>query len=191
MSLTELVLIITITNFLIRFRDMQSMLRTLQEFDLDSNDEVAFVRKKVMFFLKISIFYYVSANCAATNADIVAAFSPVDDPILPFRAWVPQLDWRHDRIHYWIVFWYQSVGMFITCNLNVTMELFSCFLTYVVSCQMEILGMRLARLGYAQESLGVDAAKPARVKSALPGKKNNEDYLKLTNHIKMHQDITM
>lgn len=146
MTLTEVALVIKILNFMIRIVEMQAMLRSAEEFLLEDEKEEKLLRSYVGKFFKISIFYYLAAFYASSSADVAAALGDSND--LPFSAWYPYFDWEHNNRHFWILFVYQAVGMFITAMVNVSLELFAAMLMTMNSFQMEVLGIRLRRLGF-------------------------------------------
>lgn len=174
MSLTEVALFIKVVNFFVRGKAMQTMLRTIQEFKLENLDEERIIDEKLSFFLKVSIYYYGMANMAGFSGDFAALVAK--DVRLPFQGWYP-LDWKHNRLSYWIVFVYQGIGMFITSNLNITIELFPMFLMFMISAKVEILGRRLQMIGYQNHQIDSDEA-PSPNKASL-----------LINCIKTHEHI--
>lgn len=45
--------------------------------------------------------------------------------------------------------------MIITCNINISIELFPMFLMFMISAQMDILGKRMAAIGYTDGRIQV------------------------------------
>lgn len=149
MALTELALFVKIANFFVRIDAMQEMFRSIQSFQLDSIEEEHLINRRLKFFLKISIYYYGCANMAVVTSMISTLLST--EVKLPFYGWYV-VDWRENRQHYWAVFAYQIIGMYITANLNITIELFPMLLMYMASVQMEILGRRMRKIGWRQNT---------------------------------------
>lgn len=145
MTLTELVLTIKILNFYTHYRDLQAILETVQSFELETEEEMNLVRKKFENIRRASIFYYVVALSAGSSADVSAFFSNQTE--LPFPAWMPLVNWKENAMHYWFVFSYQAMCMFITTTLNIGVEVFAYYLIFGVAIMMEVLGMRMAKIG--------------------------------------------
>lgn len=170
MSLTELALLIKVINFYFYNRRMQYLLHWLQEFTLEKVSEVVTVKARIDFLFKaICLYFFVSIM--TINALGVNTALNTNNTLL-FSGWYPGLDWQYNNRDYWIVFAYQYVGVFITCNLNVGVDSFFCVLLYMVSSQMTILGKRLMIIG------------------KLPNRESIfEKRLKLIENIKTHRNI--
>lgn len=145
MSLTEVALFVKIVNFFMRSKAMQTMLSTVHNFQLACAEEEQLVRKRLTFFLGVSIYYYSCANSAIVTS--VAVALTTKEIRLPFNGWYP-LDWKQGNANYWLVFVYQTVGMIVTANANITIELFPMILMYMASVKVEILGLRMCRIGW-------------------------------------------
>lgn len=150
MALTELALFIKIANFFIRARGMQSLLHTMRSFKLDSIEEDQLISKRLAFFKKIATYYYACANLAICTSVLTAILS--SELKLPFYGWYI-LEWRNNRQNYWCIFAYQIIGMIITANVNITIELFPMLLMYMASVQIEILGRRMKVVGWTRGTL--------------------------------------
>lgn len=175
MALTEVALFVKIVNFFIRFKAMQSMFRTVQNFQLESAEEEQLIRERLSFFLNVSIYYYACANSAVVMNTISALSATVVK--LPFHGWYG-LDWRENRNYYWLIFAYQTVGMTITANLNITIELFPMLLMFMASVKMELLGRRMQLIGWCVEN----------TKNTMKDSVQNA-HLDLINSIETHKDI--
>lgn len=190
MSLTEVALLVKTMNFFIRAKIMQDMLAQIQSFHLETDEERKLIKDKLKFFLRISIYYYGVAYLGIYSSFYGAAVSK--EVRLPYQGWYP-LDWQHNNISYWITFAYQSIGMIITCNINITIELFPMFLMFMTSVQMEILGGRLQAIGHDCE----------KIQAVRPGNGQEETVMMpftvvqrkslqvLIKSIKTHRDCTM
>lgn len=150
MALTELALFIKIANFFILVRGMQSLLHTMRNFRLQSMDEENLIKRRLSFFVKVSIYYYACANTVCLTSALSAVMS--SEVKLPFYGWYG-VDWKHNRQNYWSIFVYQMVGMVFTANENITIELFPMILMYMASVQMEILGRRMKVVGWNRNTL--------------------------------------
>lgn len=86
------------------------------------------------------------------------------------------LDWQHNRRDFLILTGYQHFGMIVTCNLNLSVDLFFCLLMFMNGAQMEILGKRMEKM---EKELNEQNRKSNKV-----------DYIKcLIVHIKIHKDV--
>lgn len=148
MSLTEIALLLKIANFIFHHSTMHYLLATIQKFELETKTEIVLAKNRISGFFKLVIYYYCCVNWTATYIDVSALF--VNEPIvLPYRGWYP-IDWQYNRVSYWLVYMYQVIGMAITSNLNVTIELFPIFLLFTVSLEIEVLGLRLQNTQYSR-----------------------------------------
>lgn len=180
MTLTEVALAVKIVNFLRRINEFQQMLRAAQDFELVNDDELKLLKIYVDRFFKMALFYYLAAFYAGCSADIAAAFGSVNE--LPFSAWYPFFDWKNSNLDFWILVVYQTAGMFVTSMINVTVELFASLLMFMTSFQMEVLGMRLSKLGYTPENIKKEQTK-------FPAEKLNELSQKIFEYTKFDQNI--
>lgn len=181
MSLTEFALLVKAILFYLLNRKLQKLFGTLNEFVLDSDEERALVQERLQFFFKIMVFYYAVSNGGVLITEFGSAFSPV--PRLPYSGWYPYLDWKHSRRDYWIVFTYQSLGMSSTCNMNVTVDSFACFFMYMISVEMELLGMRLRGMGHKD-------IPPAGAEAMTSMEGGGGRYLyQLIDQIKLHENM--
>lgn len=151
MTLTEIALVIKILNYMFRVIEMQKILHSTEQFSLETDAEQILLQLYVDRYLKIIIFYYIAVLYASTNADVISALGHNND--LPYSAWYPYFDWKNNNRHFWILFVYQAIGMFITAMVNVSLELYAAMLMIMNSFQMEVLGMRLRKLGYTNENV--------------------------------------
>lgn len=122
---------------------MKKCFKSVNDFVIETEHETEFLQNRMEPFQKLALFYYILPNVCGINAYLKPLFAAKTE--LPFLGWYP-LDWKNNSLDYWITYVYQVVGILIEINLNVTMELFPSYLMYMLSTQMEILGMRLERI---------------------------------------------
>lgn len=148
MTLTLITLFGKVLNFKIFLRRIQNLLHIGDEFALKNDHEILLVDQRISFFKKLSTLLYLSANIAALSSFIGGFIS--EERRLPYLAWFP-FDWKSNLTGYVSVYLYQAIGMVIQANLNVSMDLFSAYLMYIASIKLEILGVRLEKLGQLKE----------------------------------------
>lgn len=175
MSLTELALVFKVFNFLWRNKQLQALLKWLHSYDVDNLEQHKIVKEKLNFFIKVSVFYYITANVAICGEEIRSVFRT--EPKLAYSGWYPGLDWEHSRRDFYIVTSYQFLGLLVTGNTNLSIDLFFCLIMYMNGTQMQFLGMRMERLG--QEING------KRTKNVDKGQHTK----RLIEYIKIHQNI--
>lgn len=132
-----------ISNFYWNNTGMKECLKIVGDFELETEFESEFLEKRMDPFQKLALFYYIIPNICGITAYLKPTFATKTE--LPFLGWYP-LDWKNDSMNYWLTYVYQVIGILIEINLNVTMELFPSYLMYMLSIQMEILGMRLENI---------------------------------------------
>lgn len=123
---------------------IQSCLTRVHNFRLVNDEEKKFADDKLRIFVKFVIFYAFICNLTITFVSWRVMF--VKEPELPFAAWYPFLDWKHNNRDFWIAQTIQFYGMVIAVNINLTCELFPCYFLTMIGCQLDILGMRLRKL---------------------------------------------
>lgn len=180
MTLIEVALVIKILNCIIRAQEILQMFRSAENFVLENNEEMHLLKIYVNNYFKFSMFYFLAAIYASSSADISAALSDTND--LPFSAWYPYFDWINNSRHFWMLWLYQAIGMFITAVVNVALEQFAALLMIMNSFQMEVLGMRLSKLGYSSNSDSIDKSRFSRAEM-------NGVSSKLIQYLKIHQDV--
>lgn len=183
MALTEFALLIKIINFYSRLDSMQHQLRIVQNFRLESVDEVKQFDRRLNFIFWILMLDFISTGLAVTNAMIKSLLSKSGEWLLLFPAWYP-IDWRNDRKSFWMSFGHQYLALILTSNLNVAIEMYPNFLLFMISAEMEILGGRLNVLGY-EKRLNDDCV------IVTNSAKQNEILKQLKSYIKIHQEILM
>lgn len=170
-----------ILNFYWHNADMKNCFHQVNEFVLENEHEEELLRIRLVPFKKLSLFYYIVPNICGITAYLKPIFATETE--LPFLGWYP-LDWAHKSLDYWMTYVYQVVGIFIEINLNVTLELFPSYLMYMLSIQMEILGLRLE--GMSSATCGNDVLVND---ISLRNKGQQEVFGKMVNYLKMHQKM--
>lgn len=179
-ALSGKILTITLNN-----KKVRKMLYSIQQFRLIDDEERALVTKRMASFFKLLTVYYVSCNLALLGIDFVVLGAK--EPQLVWKAWYP-LDWQHNSLHYWIVYAYQAVGIQLTCNLNVSLDMFVNFLMCCISTCLEILGNRMKVIGHSRNTVRGGKERLRAIDSAIVA---YEEKLKLIECIEMHKRICM
>lgn len=156
LSLTAIAMIGKVLNFKIQFRRIQRALRVAESFTLENDREKLFVDERISFYNKICTFFLVAANIGVFFICFGAIL--VDEKRLPILAWFP-FDWKSNTTIYALCYTYQTISLTIQANLNVTLDLFSAYLMHVASIKLEILGVRLEKLGTGQRNQQTDDTK--------------------------------
>lgn len=141
---------------------IQSCLSRVHNFSLLDDEEKKYVNQKLDVFFKFTVVFAVTCNLTITF--VCWSVLLASEPLLPFAAWYPNLDWQHSVRDFWIAHSIQFYGMVVAVNINIACELLPCFFLTVIGCQLEILGMRLQKLNSVR---------------SLEGKKNSEIIEKL------------
>lgn len=144
MSLAQLSLVIKVVNFYVRLNSMQRLLETTKKFQLKSFTEEKLFNERMRFIYKIVMALIISCNVAHFSAELKAIMTP--EMLLPFPCWYPE-SWFDGGIKYFLVYIHQSLGAFLTSNLNGAMEAYAAIYLYMIGIQMEILGIRLRCIG--------------------------------------------
>lgn len=156
-TLTLITLFGKVLNFKMYLSKIQNLSHIAEEFELENEQESYLVNQRISFYNKLTLLLLCTANTSACSNYVGALLS--SEVRLPYLAWYP-FEWRSNSSTYILLYMYQVIGMFIQCNLNVGMDLFSAYLMYVGSLKLEILGMRLEKLSTFHEqgslNLGMD-----------------------------------
>lgn len=142
MSLTETALAIKVINFFFHNREWQKCLSDLKKFKINTIEEEKIIRKSAWIFQILIVVYFFFPNCAIHASGITPLFSK--DTKLIFSGWYPGFDWQNNRQDYWYIYAYQYIGIIITCNLNVGIDSYYCFVMHTLSAQIRIFGRRLS-----------------------------------------------
>lgn len=180
MALTEIALVLKIVNFRVRVRAIQRMMHQLKSFHLESEAEKHEFNKRLRLLFYIYPLFIMGANFACLSSHFrVFASSKY---ILPFPAFYG-FDHGTGGIPYWLIYVHQTIGMTLTSNLNVNIDMMSNLLMFMCSVQMDILGMRLRSLGY-------DNADDGRASNQLLGDRGQlRTLVRLKESIQLHQQI--
>lgn len=180
MTFTCVALLFKTSNFLWYNRDMKINLKIINDFQLENDDEVDFVRDRLRVYWNIWLSVYLMIN-----ATIYAAFTNALIAVprqLPFRAYYP-MDWQHNDRNYWIAYAYQVVGMIVQANLNIVVEVFPGYLIYMVKVKMDILAKRLRGISKNLKKGSVNDIDSTSVEQ-------RKSITDLIDCIKLHQHIT-
>lgn len=181
MALTEIALMLKIANFYFRIQSMQNLLGKLKSFHIETDDEREQFDKKLNFIFSAWLIFMIGANMAGFSAQLKVFASP--EYILPFPAYY-YMDHTDGGAKYWIIYAHQTIGMTLTSNLNVCIEMFPNLLMYMCFVEMEILGMRLRSLGY---NITDDESRDIRARD--PETTQGKVLRRLKNCIQLHQEI--
>lgn len=177
MFLTQFCGLIKFMCFLVNNDNFQKLVERGYHFQLESEIEEKLVQRRLQFFFKVVIFYYVMAMIAIHMTELMAIFA--ETVKLPFSSWYPYLDWQHNTRHYWIAVTYQHISITSASLLIITIDVLFSLLLYVVSIEIELIGLRLSNIGYFCEE---------DLQSRLVFETQNFDILK--NNINFHRDAT-
>lgn len=167
MTLTEFSLMTKILNLYIHLRSIQQLLRSVEEFRLETVAEREYFNKR----LKL-IFFLLMIDFSITNLAHVLAIMKVlldSSRNLTFPLWCP-FDWKNNSQNYWLVSTYQLFAMGITSNTHVAIQWYTTFIFCMISTKTEILSMRLQNIGYSfdNETKSVDTEdKRIEIKKSL------------------------
>lgn len=170
-----------ILNFYWHNTGMKNCFKSVNDFVLETEHETEFLQNRMEPFQKLALFYYILPNVCGITAYLKPLFAAKTE--LPFLGWYP-LDWKNNSTDYWITYIYQVVGILIEINLNVTMELFPSYLMYMLSTQMDILGMRLERIS-ASTCDNDELAQNISIST----KEQQEIVRKMVKYLKLHQQM--
>lgn len=186
-GLTVLALFVKVLNFFWYNNLIQKILENIQQFELIDDNEIELVNDRTKTFLKLMVFYYFAPNTTGITTFINAVF--VTPPQLPFNGWYP-LDWQHNNRDYWLTYFYQTFGMAMEINLNITIDLFPCYIMFMISVQMELLGGRLANIEGGPGKIMTDGKLMAKqqVDVWADGTDRQSERM-IVDCIKIHQNI--
>lgn len=144
MSLTEAALVIKIINFSINNSEWQHILHDIENYRIISLKDEQIIRKRTWIFQLVIYVYFFLPNFATHALGMSPLFSGTKS--LAFSGWYPGFNWESNRTDYWTIFAYQYIGMFITCNLNVVIDSYYCFVMHTLSAQINIYGHHLSSI---------------------------------------------
>lgn len=149
MSLTEAALVIKVINFFVNNREWQKILTEISAFRIDLFHDEPIIRKRARIFQIILYVYFLIPNCAVYTIGLVPLFTGSVNLI--FSGYYPGLDWKNNRKDYWSIYVYQYIGIVLTCNINVAIDSYYCFMMHILSTQINIFGHRLSRMKIANK----------------------------------------
>lgn len=162
-------LLLKSTTFLYFNKRIQVLLKELENFELqDENEEKLVHERHKSFLMPLIMFLIVTEICAAVFAikSLIAV-----KPELPCPCFHP-LDWKNETLSYWLAWVHTFLSIQLAIARNVGVQLFYSFLTFFISILMEVLGLRLSNLNQ---------------KTTLPD--NCEYEQSLTDCIKIHKNL--
>lgn len=144
MSLTELALTIKLFNFFVHNREWQEILNEIKEFRIVSSQDERIIQQRANIFLTIVFVYFIFPNCALHALGTAPLITGRKNLI--FSGWYPYFDWENNKQDYWCIYAYQYIGIFITCNMNVVIDSYYCFVMHMLSAQINIFGQNLSEI---------------------------------------------
>lgn len=145
LSLSCIIICTRITNFYVNNDSMQHRLDEIHKFELWNRDEQLFIDQRLKGFNKLSFAFTVTIYFCLLTQLIVPLF--LSDTKLPLPIWFP-LNWQHNRIHFWIVYMYSSMAIFVIGHMVMLLQIYTCYLMFMNTLKFEVLGIRFSRLGY-------------------------------------------
>lgn len=189
-TLTVVALLVKVFNFFWYNTLIQRNLEKIQQFQLIDDNEIRLVNSRTKMFSKLMVYYYCICNTTGITTFINAIF--VTPPKLPFPGWYP-MDWQHNNRDYWLTYFYQTLGMAMEINWNITIELFPCYVMFMISVKMELLGGRMANIKPMKiEMMGDDGRTlmaNRQVMDEWDEEANQKSVRMIADCIKVHQDI--
>lgn len=107
-------------------------------------NEKRILQRRIKIFQIIIFSYYLFPNLTVHAFGLTPLLNGAKDPI--FSGWYPGLDWENSRRDYWFIYLYQYLGIFLTANLNVTIDSYYCFVMHMLSAQINIFRKRLSSI---------------------------------------------
>lgn len=175
MALTHLSFLFKIFNFVCRWQSMQSVHRTISNFELETVDEVKHFNGKMRNVYIVTVMFLTSSNIANVSTALKAIFST--ENLLTYPAWYPG-QWSNGGVKYLLVFVHQMIGACLSCNWHPAIEMYANIMLLSIGVQLDILGMRLHAIGYdvADNSLNTEMQRIQHLE-------------KLINCIRLHRKI--
>lgn len=145
MFLTQLCGLVKFIWFLVKIRNFRLLVNRSKTFQLESKFEEELVEQRFHFFIKLAGLYCSLAMIAVHTMELTAIFA--DTVELPFSSWFPFVDWEHNQKDYWIAVGYQYISVASSCLLLITIDVLFSFLLFVVSIEIELIGLRMSKIG--------------------------------------------
>lgn len=141
-SSTKIAMINKLIPIILYNKSFQRMKQLINDFQVKSRAEERLVGQRIDKFATIMYIFAVMPHSAISVWNIATILS--EERRLTFIGWYPGFDWENDDHTYWTLFWYQYIGITITAIVNISIDLFYCFVMYATSVEFEILGQRLS-----------------------------------------------
>lgn len=147
LSLSCVIICTRIGKFCVNHKAMQKRLNEIHAFELWNHEEEVVIAQRLRDFNKLCVAFTVSIYFCLTSQLIVPLF--LSKPTLPLPIWFP-LKWKHNRIHFWIVYIYSSLSIVVIGHMVMLLQIFTCYLMFMSTVKFELLGLRFSRLGTPQ-----------------------------------------
>lgn len=153
------------TNFVVRFKEMKNFLAVINSFEVFNQEELDLYKARLSRFVSVMIFYLSCAVFAVSFSNCAPLFDKTMR--LPYPGWYP-LDWGNilwklislsnpnisalvletNVTYYWTLYAYQFIGISFLSSTLVNLENYQIYCMVSATIQIEIIGMRLRRLGH-------------------------------------------
>lgn len=143
-TLAEISMAIRGANFIAKFDDIYGCLSTIKLFKCENMEELELYKKRQAMFTRVLRFYFSCASFACFFSLSAPFFA--DKPMLAYPAYYPYLDWKNNRMHFWIAYMYQLVGILILAHTLILLEAYHIYLMITIGAQLDILAIRLRNI---------------------------------------------
>lgn len=150
MSSTKIAMVNKLIPLILDNNKIQHIRSVINKFELKSLHEEQVATKCFNVFTKTMYTFLVMPHFSLSVLNIATILS--EERRLTFIGWYPGFDWENNDRDYWIIYIYQYIGITITATINITIDLFYCFLMYAISVEFEILGERLRSIEMKESS---------------------------------------
>lgn len=147
LSLSCVIICTRIANFYYKNDSMQERLDEIHNFQLWNYEEQSFIAHRLKRFNSLALAFTVTIYFCLSSQLLVPLF--LSNKTLPLPIWFP-LDWRHNSIHFWIVYMYSSMAIFVIGHMVMLLQIYTCYLMFMNTLKFEVLGLRFKSLGYHQ-----------------------------------------
>lgn len=122
----------------------------LDTFYMENNLECALMAKYIRGMKYLSVVCSLITIAAMNLYALMMVLLNVE-PVLAYPAWLPFLDWKNNARDYWIATVFTHVSVHYDVLLLLPIEFLMSFLMCIISLQIEIIGQRLAVIGFSAE----------------------------------------
>lgn len=138
------VTLIRLFRFYISNEKMFLILRRIEQMDVQNDKEKALIDQRLKFVFRSGIFIF-SSTCSSA-----VVFFPhcLITRTLPFPAYYPFLCVAENFSHFFLVWIHQGVAIMISMFLLMAIEIYFCLALSMISTRLDIIGMRLKKIGY-------------------------------------------